>query len=115
MNGVLVSRADFLVAPAIVPSQNETISRSEVVGNRATYVLPLYPGIEVGDEYSLYVNTDGQWNWFTYGEIVSTTEVVTRRLYDALFVGATSASAYYKIKKQSGEMHSHQAIYQVVD
>ncbi|WP_421557725.1 hypothetical protein [Pseudomonas canadensis] len=115
MNGVLVSQADFLVAPAIVPSQNETISRSEVAGNRATFVLPLYLGIEEGDEYVIYVDTDGQWSWFTFGEIASTTEVVTRTLYDALFVGATSASAYYRIKKQSGEMRSHQAIYQVVD
>ncbi|ASV39430.1 hypothetical protein CI807_25550 [Pseudomonas sp. NS1(2017)] len=115
MNGVLVSRSDFLVAPAIVPSRNGKISRSEVADNRAAYILPLYLGIEKGDKYSLTVDTDGQFYWFTSGEIVSTTEVVTRTLFDALFVGATFASAHYSIKKQSGEMRSHQAIYQVVD
>ncbi|ROM33432.1 hypothetical protein BK648_21715 [Pseudomonas poae] len=115
MNGVLVSRADFLVAPAIVPSDNGTISRADVAGNRATYVLPLYEGIEVGDEYALYVDTDGPWDWFSSGNITSTTEVVTRAVFDALFAGATVATAYYRIKKQGGEVRSDQAVYQVVD
>lgn len=115
MNGVLVSRANFLVAPSIVPSTGGVIYRSETSGNRATFVLPLYEGIADGDKFYLYIDTDGQWSWSTYGTIDSTTEVVTRALYDALFVGATRATAYYTIEKQDGQIRSHQAVYSVVD
>ncbi|MFL1386539.1 hypothetical protein ACI77F_02555 [Pseudomonas tritici] len=115
MNGVLVSRSELYVAPAIVPSDNGTISRSAIAGNRATYVLPLYDGIEVGQEYTLAVLTNGQWDWFTYGTIDSTTEVVTRTVFDALFVGATKATASYTIKQPGGEKRSLDAEYEVVD
>lgn len=116
MNGVLVFCGDFLVAPSIVPSEDGVISRSQTSGNRGTFVLPIYKDIELGDKYYLFVDAfGGQWSWSTYGTIDSTTEVVTRALYDALFVGATRATAYYTIEKQGGEIRSHQAVYSVVD
>lgn len=116
MTGVLISYDDYLVAPNIVPSATDgVIKRSDTSGNRAVFVLPLYKDIAVGDQYRLYVRTNGGWGWGTYGTIASTTKVVTVGLSDPIFVGITTVTAHYEIEKQGREIQSHEAVYSVVD
>lgn len=113
MNGVLVSRSNLLPPPAIVPSTEGVIYRSEVAGNKGTFVLPLYPGIQLGQKYSLLVNTNGSWNWFDQGIIDSISEVVTVNIFDTIFADATAVTAFYAIGEPGEELRSREVSYKI--
>ncbi|WP_347169101.1 hypothetical protein AAHI06_17315 [Pseudomonas salmasensis] len=116
INGVLQSKASQLVAPNIIPSSTDgKIYRSEIAGNKARIFLPDYDDKAIGDEFVIYVDTDGEWDYFGVGKVESMDKEIVAVLYDALFADATLATAYYTVKNASGERQSAKAEYRVED
>ncbi|MBD9456292.1 hypothetical protein IB241_01190 [Pseudomonas sp. PDM05] len=113
MNGVLVSRSALLPAPSIVPSSGNVISRAVIVGNKARLVIPLYPGIAIGDQVNVQILTDGQWGFFSSATVTDVNTMIEFVLYDALFASPTTqATASYIVNNND---YSAQALYSVED
>ena len=115
MNGVIVLHSDSYDVLTIVPSDCGIIYRSQLQGNDATCILPLYEGIEVGDNYRLCIDTDKGHSWYCCGTINSVTEKVERTVCYELFKDAGTVTTYYFIEKNNGVKGSIRLTYVVMD
>lgn len=105
---------EALIAPTIVPSEENVIKRSDASTNKCEFVLPIYPGIAKDQKVEAWVASSGG---FLIEDIVITSETVPARVKVAsvVFDGADTVEAYYYVLFSSGEKKSVTTTYTIVD